>query len=287
VPAPQVGLIGLGLLGTALAERMLVGGINVVGFDLHARQGENLSRLGGVAARSTAEVAEQPDELVLCLPDSRVVQEVIAAMGADLRRGMLIVDATTGDPQETVAIAAALLARGIGYVDATVAGSSEQARRGEAVLLCGGSPADMNRAERILSAWSKQRHHVGPAGSGAKLKLIVNLVLGLNRAAIAEGLALAEACGLDLSATLAVLKSTPAYSKMMDSKGEKMIARDYQPQARLAQHLKDVRLIRELARQHDALVPLSAVHEELLQQAVERGLADVDNSAIIEVFRRR
>jgi 3-hydroxyisobutyrate dehydrogenase-like beta-hydroxyacid dehydrogenase len=287
MPAQQVGLIGLGLLGTALAERMLAGGMNVVGFDLDPARGENLSRLGGVAAASMADVVLPCDRLVLCLPDSRIARQVIAAASAALRPGMLIVDATTGDPQDTVAVAAELVARGVGYVDATVAGSSEQLRRGEAVILCGGTDVDLQRAELVLASWGGQRHHAGPAGSGAKLKLIVNLVLGLNRAVLAEGLALAEACGLDLPATLAVLKATPAYSRMMDSKGEKMIARDYQPQARLAQHRKDVRLILDLARRHDARTPLSALHEDLLQEAIEHGLADVDNSAIIEVLRKR
>jgi 3-hydroxyisobutyrate dehydrogenase-like beta-hydroxyacid dehydrogenase len=259
----------------------------VTGFDLAAKRRENVSRLGGVAAASARDVAAKSDVLVFCLPDSHVVGQVIAALGTDLRRGMLIVDATTGDPQDTMALAAALASRKIGYVDATVAGSSEQLRRGEAVVLCGGRDADLQRADAILATWGEQRHRVGPPGSGARLKLIVNLVLGLHRAVLAEGLALAEACGLDLSATLAVLKATPAYSRIMENKGDKMITRDYQPQARLAQHLKDVRLIRDLARQNDAFAPLSALHEELLQEAVERGLAEMDNSAIIEVYRKR
>jgi len=287
MPPHQVGLIGLGLLGTALAERMLSGGLDVTGFDLEPVRRENLSRLSGAAVASAGEVAAACEELVLCLPDSRVVGQVVAALSGVLRPGMLLLDATTGDPQDAVALAAELATGGIGYVDATVAGSSEQVRRGEAVILCGGTDFDLNRAKLILATWSGQRHHVGPAGSGAKLKLIVNLVLGLNRAVLAEALALAEACGLDLPATLGVLKATPAYSRIMDSKGEKMITRDYHPQARLAQHLKDVRLILDLARQSDARAPLSALHQDLLQEAIVRGLADEDNSAIMEVFRQR
>jgi 3-hydroxyisobutyrate dehydrogenase-like beta-hydroxyacid dehydrogenase len=136
----------------------------------------------------------------------------------------------------------------------------------------------------VLKIWSDRRFHVGPPGSGARLKLIVNLVLGLNRAVLAEGLALAKRCDIEPVAALDVLRATPAYSKVMDTKGTKMIAGDYSPQARVAQHLKDVRLIRELARRHDAKTPLSAVHEALLQSAAELGFAEADNSAIIEAF---
>jgi 3-hydroxyisobutyrate dehydrogenase-like beta-hydroxyacid dehydrogenase len=281
-----IGLIGAGLLGTALAERMLSSGYRVLGFDPAAEQLERLRALAGAAAKSAADVAAHCDQVVLCLPNSDVVTAVVAEMEAAIRPGALILDATTGDPEATVELAARLAARDIGYVDATIAGSSEQVRRGGvAVIICGGAADDFRRAEAALATWSETRFHVGPAGSGARLKLIVNLVLGLNRAVLAEGLSLAAACGIDAAKALDVLKATPAYSTVMDTKGQRMIARDYQPQARLAQHHKDVRLIRELARRHGALVPLSELHEELLARAIELGYGEADNSAIIEAFR--
>jgi 3-hydroxyisobutyrate dehydrogenase-like beta-hydroxyacid dehydrogenase len=264
---------------------MLQRSFMVLGFDLQPTQLQRLETLGGQAAASAREVAEACEQIVLCLPDSRVVAAAVDQLAARLRSGETLIDATTGDPDESQALAQRLEARGIDYVDATIAGSSEQVRRGEAVVIIGGNDAAVRRAQLILSAWSDRRFHVGPAGSGARLKLVVNVVLGLNRAALAEGLSLAKACGIDPSAALEVLRSTPAYSRMMDSKGPKMLARDYAPQARLAQHLKDVRLIRELARRHDACTPLSVVHEELLQRAVELGFGDADNSAIIEAWR--
>jgi 3-hydroxyisobutyrate dehydrogenase-like beta-hydroxyacid dehydrogenase len=203
-----------------------------------------------------------------------------------LSAGTLVIDATTGDPEATVALAARLAQQEIGYVDATIAGSSEQARQGDAVVLCGGTDDDYGRAEGVLGTWSERRFHVGPAGSGARMKLVVNLVLGLNRAVLAEGLSLAGACGIDPASALAVLKSTPAYSIVMDTKGAKMVAGEYEPpQARLAQHAKDVRLIRELARRQGGMTPLSDVHEELLRRAIERGYGERDNSAVMEAYK--
>ncbi|MBW8884703.1 MAG: NAD(P)-dependent oxidoreductase, partial [Planctomycetia bacterium] len=221
----------------------------------------------------------------LCLPNSDLVEQVLRDISDHLRADALVVDATTGDPDETEAIAMRLALRGIGYVDATIAGSSEQARRGDATVIIGGSDENVCRATPVLSSWSDRRFHVGPAGSGARMKLVVNLVLGLNRAALAEGLSLAQACGIDPPAALNILQQTPAHSAVMATKGPKMVARDYTPQARLAQHLKDVRLIRQLARRHRATTPLTDTHELLLQKAIELGYADADNSALIEAFQ--
>lgn len=280
-----IGLIGVGLLGTALAERMLAAGLPILGYDREPSCGKRLHSLGGRFAAEVGGVATECDQMVFCLPDSQVVTGLVDELGDRLTAGKLIIDATTGNPDATQALAERLAARGIGYIDATVAGSSEQMRRGEAVVIIGGADDDVRHAGPVLMSWSDRRFHVGKVGSGARLKLVVNLVLGLNRAVLAEGLALARACGIDSATALDVLKATPAYSTVMDTKGQKMIAREFSPQARLAQHLKDVRLIRELARRHDALTPLSDVHEALLQTAVELGYADADNSAVIEAFR--
>lgn len=279
-----IGLVGVGLLGTALAERMLAGGLPVLGFDLTSEQLARLQQLGGQAARSLADLAASSQTIVFCLPTSAVAQQVVAELGPPLRRGSIVIDATTGDPPDARILQSLLAERGAGYVTATIAGSSEQARRGEAVAIVGASDGDFAAAERVLATWTPRRFIVGTPEQAAQLKLIVNLVLGLNRAVLAEGLSLARACGLDLPQTLKVLHSTPAYSQAMDTKGAKMIARDYTPQARLAQHLKDVGLIRQLAEAQGASVPLSTVHETLLRKASERGFAEADNSAVLEAF---
>jgi 3-hydroxyisobutyrate dehydrogenase-like beta-hydroxyacid dehydrogenase len=109
------------------------------------------------------------------------------------------------------------------------------------------------------------------------MKLVVNLVLGLNRVVLAEGLALAQACGMEPATALQVLKATPAYSTAMDTKGPKMIARDFSPQARLSQHLKDVRLIRELARRQGARFPVR--NSRTSARRSSGGLGDADNGS--------
>ncbi len=282
--ARQLGMVGLGLLGTALAERFLRAGYAVVGFDLDPARGRSLASMGGTPAVSLRDVARGCERLVLSLPDTPAVERVLEEMTADLRAGMLIADTTTGDPERTAALGARLAAYGVRYLDATVAGSSEQVRAGEVVVLVGGERMAGEACADLFACFARQWFHLGPWGSGARMKLVVNLVLGLNRASLAEGLAFAHAFGLDLEETLRVLQAGPAHSRVMDSKGRKMIERDFRPQARLSQHLKDVRLILAEAERLPAKVPLSTLHRQLLETLEKSGYGAEDNSAIIRAY---
>lgn len=289
----RVGLIGVGLLGTALAERMHQAGFAVSAYDLDwayfDQLQKNRAELAATVAktRSPNQLASSQDTIVFCLPDSNHVQQVVGRIEEKLRPGTLIIDATTGDPEAAVYVANWLERMSVYYIDATIAGSSEQARRGESVVVVGGANDDVHRATPILESWSPRRFHVGPIGSGQRMKLVVNLVLGLNRAVLAEGLNLAQSVGIDPATALEILKATPAYSTAMDTKGEKMVKGDYTLQARLAQHMKDVTLIRALARRTGTATPLSDVHQDLLKLASNLGFGAKDNSAIIEAYRRR
>jgi 3-hydroxyisobutyrate dehydrogenase-like beta-hydroxyacid dehydrogenase len=210
---------------------------------------------------------------------------VIAQLPVKEMRNHTIIDTTTGDPVTSAQLAESLQSSDIGYLDATVAGSSEQARHGDIVIMAGGKPEIIEKSRWLLDLLAKNVFQIGPAGSGARMKLVVNLVLGLNRAVLAEGISLAERCGLDTNMALEILKAGAAYSAVMDNKGEKMVNGDFSPQARLAQHLKDVDLILQLAAQSNLLAPLSETHRLLLLKAVENGYGDADNSAVIRAYR--
>ena len=172
-------------------------------------------------------------------------------------------------------------------MDATISGSSAQVESGTATWLVGADETDFNSVGDIFQALGGPVFHLGPTGSGTRMKLVSNLILGLNRAVLAEGLALAEAWQMNLNQTLEVLKSTAAYSRVMDTKGRKMIDQDYIPQARLRQHHKDVRLILESTRDSGPDLVLSKLHDKLLQSAENAGLGELDNAAIFELWRRK
>lgn len=286
MPARPIGMIGLGLLGSALAERMFSAGFAVCGLDLSAQRRAGHAAHGGSVADSLRDVAGYTT-IVLCLPDSNVVGKVVDELLPHLAAGTLLIDATTGDPEQTAALAKRLATQQIGYVDATVGGSSQQVREGSAIVMAGGETAHIFRAKEVVDTWGKQWFHAGPAGSGARMKLVLNLALGLQRAVLAEALALAQACAIEPGMALQILRASPAYAVCMDTKGPKMLAGDFTPQARLAQHHKDVRLIQVLAARAGARIPLTDVHEEILQQAIALGWGDADNSAVLCAYHNR
>lgn len=289
-PSPTsscVGLVGLGLLGSALADRLLGGAFHVIGHDIDANRREAFARAGGELAENAAELFRRCRRVFLSLPTHIEVNAVLAAAGPELREGHVIIDTTTGDPDATAELAGHLAARGVAYLDATVSGSSSQLREGSAVLMVGGDAAAFSSCRDILAPLGHETFHCGGPGAGARMKLVTNVVLGLNRAALAEGLALAHGLGLDARQALSVMQSGPAYSRIMDRKGERMLSGNFSPEARLSQHLKDVRLILDQGEAAGLPMPLSRAHRSILEAAESAGLGALDNSAIIRVLAAR
>lgn len=283
--APEpIGVIGLGLMGTALTERLLEHGYRVVVWNRTRAKAAPLLAQG-------AEWSDNPlsscDRVIISLYTTEVVEEVLGQMDSGLHADQILLDTTTGDPVRTAALGARLVARGVRYLDAPISGSSAQTRRGEATVLVGGDRAAFEACADLWRVMGAKTIHVGSGGSAAKMKLITNLVLGLNRAALAEGLAFAEAIGVAPAAALEVMAGSMAYSRAMDAKGRKMIEHDFTVQARLSQHLKDVRLMLQAAGEAGMPLPLADTHRRLMEQAEAAGLGELDNSAIIEVLRRR
>ena len=153
--------------------------------------------------------------------------------------------------------------------------------------MVGGDKAAFERCMDIFAALATKVFYLGPSGSGSKAKLAGNLILGLNRLALAEGLVFADTLGLELKGFLEMLKATPAYSVVMDTKGDKMLKGDFAAEARVRQHHKDVSLILKYAERAGQELPLSKVHLDVLEKAIAAGDADMDNSAVIREIRRR
>jgi 3-hydroxyisobutyrate dehydrogenase-like beta-hydroxyacid dehydrogenase len=159
--------------------------------------------------------------------------------------------------------------------------------RGEGVGLIGGDPRVAAEIEPILRALFPNYFHIGKVGDGGRAKLAVNLILGLNRLAMAEGLVFAERLGLDPEAFLKVARGSAAYSQVMDIKGPKMTRGDFAAEGRVTQHLKDVHLMLEQAARAGQRLPLLEVHADVLEACVRQGEGDWDNSAVIAEIRRR
>ena len=270
-----VGVIGLGLVGRAIAARLEVAGFAVVGYDVDPKA---LAAFGGEKAASPAAVAAKARRIVLAVYDTPDVERV-----AGEAKPALFIDCTTGDPLRIEALAKKLAAEGVGYVEAPLSGSSQAIARGEAAMFVGG---DASGCEDILAAIATQRIRVGAVGMAARAKLATNLVLGLNRAALAEGMAFAETLGIGRAAFLAIVSKSPAASHAALAKGQKMSVADWAPESRIRQHLKDVGHMLALAHDADFKLPLTETHSKLLEEAVAAGDGDLDNAAIIRRWEK-
>ena len=285
----NIGLIGLGLVGTAIAERLLTEHFDVIGFDIETAKCEQLEKLGAKAVDNPAQVAEQTDRLILSLPNTEIVLKVVEGPGGILEAGKppgYIIDTTTGDPEETTALAQRLKEKDIYFLDAPFSGSSRQVRDKEITFMVGGEKDAYEKCMDIFKTLGAEVFYQGASGNGSRAKLASNLILGLNRLALAEGLVFAGKLGLDPKVFLELLKVTPAYSAAMDVKGKKMLNRDFTPQARLSQHYKDVSIILKYSEKLGQELPLSKVHLDVLKKAIEAGDGDLDNSAVIREIER-
>lgn len=276
-----IGVIGLGLMGTAFTWRLLEAGFAPVVWN---RTPEKAAELTAHGARWSDHPIAECDRVVISLYSSEAVAEVLDRMEADLQPGQVLIDTTTGEPAQVEAIGLRLADKGVRYLDAPVSGSSEQTRRGEAVVMVGGSTGDLEACRDLWPVMGGTLHHCGPLGSASRMKLVTNLVLGLNRAALAEGLGFARSIGVDPAAALEVLRGSAAQSRVMDTKGRKMLAGEFSPQARLSQHRKDIEIIVRDAAAAGLELPLSSLHLELLRRAEARGLGPLDNSAIARLW---
>lgn len=283
----RIGMIGLGLMGTALSERLLEHGFHLLVWNRTKEKAESLLALG---ARWSDNPLAECDRIIISLYTSDVVESVIEQFLSDLHPksanedllGKILIDTTTGDPEQSAKLSAHLATLGLKYLDAPISGSSEQTRRGEATVMVGGEREAFEACNDLWPILGANTYHVGASGSAVKMKLVSNLVLGLNRAALAEALVFAHGIGVDPASALEVLRGSMAYSRVMDVKGQKMLDEDFTVQAKLAQHLKDVRLI--LAS--GVTLPLSETHRQLLEQAEAMGLGEADNCAIIKAIQQ-
>ena len=167
-PGPNVGVIGLGLLGAAISDRLMMQGCDVTGLDTSLAACEQFANAGGRVADTPGEIAECP-RIILSLPTSVVALEVIRSLTPLLRSGTVIIDTTTGSPGDAEAAATALSRRGVEYLDATVGGSSTQARHGDAIIMCGATENGFDRARQTLSQLAHRVFHIGPPGSGSRM----------------------------------------------------------------------------------------------------------------------
>lgn len=289
-----IAILGLGLMGSAIAGRLSGAGFSLVGYDVDAAKRAAFAGAARSGAETVAQAVAQCDTLVLAVFDTAQVEQVIEGPGGiadaarDAGKRVTVICTSTCDPDRIASLAARLAGGPVDFVELPVSGTSMQVAKGDAVGLIGGEEAAAQRVQAVLEAICPRRHYLGAAGNGARAKLAVNLTLGLNRAAMAEGLAFAERAGLPVEKFFGVLRESAAYSAVMDTKGRNMVARKFDaPQSRIDQSLKDFSLMLEYGARRGQGLPFAEVYAAMMKDCIANGEGQWDNAAVIEAIRRR
>ncbi len=285
---PAIGFVGLGLMGSGMARNLLQTGFHVTGYDLDPKKIAAFAAYGGKISDDPGSMAAHVDVIILSLPNSNVVNDVVEKtlrLRETNRENLILIDTTTADPGMSKSLAEQLQETGTTMLDATISGTSKMCAEKNITFMVGGNKTSFEECEPIFTAMGAQTFYLGPNGSGALMKLIVNLVLGLNRMVLAEGLSLGKKAGVDSEQMLNVIKNSAAYSKAVDMKGLKMTTADFLPaEGKLAFHLKDVRLMLDLSRQLNFPLPLCCLHAQALTSLVAKGRGEWDNAAIVSFY---
>jgi 3-hydroxyisobutyrate dehydrogenase-like beta-hydroxyacid dehydrogenase len=282
----RIGIVGLGLMGTALSGRLIGAAIPVIGFDIDATRCGLLQENRGTIAASVSELAGQSRAIVIAVYDGAKAETVLAGIENSPARPAVICT-TTCAPDEIVRLASRAANAAIPFIEAPISGTSAEVSDGSATALVAGADSAIGALGGLLDILCPRRIRIGTVGDASRAKLAINLILQNNRAALAEGIVLAERMGLNGQTFLAAARESAAYSRVMDTKGEKMLSRDFRPQSHISQTLKDAELILQEAARRGLDLPVTEAQVKLLRTAIAIEGPDSDSAAIIEAIRQQ
>ena len=277
----DIGFIGLGSLGRAIAERLIDSGFDLTVWNRTAKRCDGLE---AKVADSPREVVRSARVLALCLADSDAVDAVLEDQVLDEVGGKLVIDFTTHHFERVLRNHERVAERGGRYLESPVAGSVVPAKNGQLVVMCSGDAETLAQARPVLDAIGRDVFHFGEPCVATRMKLVNNMVLGTFMATLAEATSLGEAAGVDRETVLEVLAQGGGKSLVMDAKRQKLLTRDYTPHFSVAMIRKDLTYCREMAQELQQGFETGTVSLELFSRAGDRGLADPDFSAVASLF---
>jgi 3-hydroxyisobutyrate dehydrogenase len=279
----KLGFIGIGYMGRPIAQRLLEAGFEVTAFDRDHSKAENLIPYGAKVAASVAELSASGSVVLSCLPNDDAVLSIYGGPNgvfADVHRNSLVIDMSTVDPETSRELARLGAEHGVQVLDVTISGSTPAAEKGLLTLFGGGDKSRFDASEPIFRAIARKYFYLGPNGSGATMKLVVNTLLGIGMQAIAEAVALGEKAGLDRDRLLDVLSQTAVVAPAHVGKLERAMQNDYSPQFPLRLMNKDFGLILNLAAAVGARMPAAGAAYEINARQLDQG-EEQDFSAVI------
>lgn len=286
----KVTLLGLGIMGQGLAGNLLSNGFELTVWNRTAAKAEGLTARGAKLADTPRQAAAGADVVIAAVGDDAASRAVwLGADGAlaGAASGAVLVECSTLSPGWVRELAGLAAERGCDFLDAPMAGSKDAAANAQIALLVGGQAAALERARPVLEAISRRVEHLGPSGAGATWKLIYNMMIAAQVAALSEGLALAEAAGLDMEQVVSLILNGATSSRIVQAKLPRMVERRYDDtEFALKWMQKDARYAVELAQAVGVPLQTAAAAVQVMQMARDKGLDDKDFAAVIEGVRR-
>jgi 2-hydroxy-3-oxopropionate reductase len=297
----SVGIIGLGRMGMPMARNLLKAGFPLTVWNRSRAPIEALAATGAHAAGSARDVAARSDVVITMLPDGPEVEEVLlgpdgvfdgvrdrapAARTAS-QPGLLIIDMSTISPAVTRRLHGEAASRGCRMLDAPVSGGDVGAQAGTLSIMVGGTPADFAAAQPVFAALGRTITHCGPPGSGQLVKACNQIMVAIVLAGVSESLAFAQRAGVAPDVMIQVLQGGLARTQVMELRGARMAAHEFTPGFKASLHRKDLRIVLETARELGLALPFTRQVAEMLNQLVERGQGDLDNSALFTIVEEK
>jgi 3-hydroxyisobutyrate dehydrogenase len=284
----KIGMVGVGRMGANMARRLKDAGYPVAAvYDVRNDAAQSLAaELGAEASATLARVTQLADVVITVVTDDAAMKKIFATGGDTLLKranGKLFINCATLSPQAHLRVEELAAKRGAQSLEACMASSVTQAREGSLYLMLGGEPAAFERAKPILEKLSSSMRYVGRTGEAAKVKALVNMVMNINTAALAEGLGLGAALGLDLTMLREVFLQTGANSRVLQTDGEDMQNREHSCFFSAAHAAKDSGIALKLAKQAGLNLPLAAATFKQYRRMIDEGLGELDKSGVAEL----
>jgi len=267
----QIGFIGLGLMGSRLAQRLHAGGWNIRAWNRSPQPAEAISKRGIPTASSVAELVADSDVIISSLANDAAVRSVYLDEGSvfsSVNPGTIILEMSTISPELSRDLHREARTKGVNFLDVAISGSTPAVEAGTITLLGGGDPNTFEQCVPLFESIAKQWFLIGPASSGVRMKLVVNLLLGLDMQAIAEAVSLGEHLEIDRNVLLEVLSKTAVVAPAMAGKFRKIKDNDYSPEFPLRLMSKDMDLVMDAASASGANLPAASVAQSVLASNV-------------------
>jgi 3-hydroxyisobutyrate dehydrogenase-like beta-hydroxyacid dehydrogenase len=286
----RIGIIGIGIMGSAYAANLIESGFRVSGWDVDHSRRQALEDLGGTPLGSSAEVAAEADLVITALPSTDALRETVEGhegLAAGAHAGLIVAETSTFPLAAKQRARDHLDPHGVSVIDAPVSGTGLQAAAAEVAIYASGEPAALAAARPVFDAIGKVTFDLGEFGNGSRMKFVANLLVSVHNLATAEAFVLGMKSGLQPSQILEVISAGVGTSRIFEIRGPMMVADEYPAAAKLKMFIKDIAVIGDLARDLGVPTPLLDASLGWYEDAVEHGLGELDAAALCRLLENR